>query len=116
MDGDEHEGLVNLVEASNGKMAETREFDVIRVARSDGADMGPGYWPAAAASTTAATKKPVKETGPGSEKAPRTKPQMVRLTEDDPRFFEWRIKLGILLKQELAPNPEGKAHRQRILQ
>lgn len=43
-----------------------------------------------------------------AEKAPRTKPQMVRLAEDDPRFVEWRVKLGILLKQELCPNPDGK--------
>lgn len=42
-----------------------------------------------------------------AEKTPRAKPQMTRLAPDDPRFIEWRIKLGILLKQELAPNPDG---------
>ncbi|ROT39453.1 hypothetical protein SODALDRAFT_276432 [Sodiomyces alkalinus F11] len=31
---------------------------------------------------------------------------MLRLAEDDPRFIEWRVKLGILLKQELSPNPQ----------
>ncbi|KAI9167146.1 hypothetical protein HJFPF1_03271 [Paramyrothecium foliicola] len=88
-------------------MADTRDFDVIKVARSDGVDSGPGYWPTATNPTgmTAAVKKTAKDAA-SAEKAPRTKPQMVRLAEDDPRFVEWRIKLGILLKQELSPNPE----------
>ena len=80
-------------------MADTKEFDVIRVARSDGADTGPGYWPAPA------KKPPAKEP---QAAAPRAKPQMTRLAEDDARFIEWRIKLGILLKQELSPLPDGK--------
>lgn len=83
-------------------MADMKEFDVVRIARSDGADTGPGYWPV----TAAAAKKTTKEAAP--EKAPRAKPQMTRLAEDDPRYVEWRVKLGILLKQELAPAPDGK--------
>lgn len=51
------------------------------------------------------TKKPGKDVA-AIDKIPRTKPQMVRLAEDDPRFVEWRVKLGILLKQELCPNPD----------
>ncbi|KAH6607782.1 hypothetical protein Trco_004095 [Trichoderma cornu-damae] len=87
---------------------DTKDFDVVRIARSDGADTGPGYWPVAAA-TPAATnpaKKSGKEAAVADSKTPRTKPQMTRLAEDDPRFVEWRIKLGILLKQELSPNPD----------
>lgn len=87
-------------------MADTKEFEVIRVGRSDGTDTGPGYWPVVVPSTTA--KKAAKE-GTASEKAPRPKPQMVRLSDDDPRFVEWRIKLGILLKQEVATRPDGTA-------
>ena len=84
-------------------MAETKDFDVIRVARSDGADTGPGYWPMTAPSATAAlAKKTV------ADKAPRVKPQMTRLPEDDPRYTEWRVKLGILLKQELSQTPDGE--------
>ncbi|PFH58059.1 hypothetical protein XA68_14212 [Ophiocordyceps unilateralis] len=82
-------------------MADTKEFDVIRVARSDGADTGPGYWPSTAVPAVNAAKKTGKDAV-----APRTKAQMVRLDEDDPRFVEWRVKLGILLKQELAPHPD----------
>lgn len=88
---------------------DTKDFDVIRIARSDGADTGPGYWPVTTvtpAATTAAKKSGKEATV--ADKAPRTKPQMTRLAEDDPRFVEWRIKLGILLKQELSPNPDGK--------
>ncbi|UNI21954.1 hypothetical protein JDV02_007892 [Purpureocillium takamizusanense] len=81
-------------------MAELKDFDVKRILRSDGADSGPGYWPAPAPS---AAKKTAKE-APAS--APRQKAHMVRLEDDDPRFIEWRIKLGILLKQELALNPD----------
>ncbi|KAM0420603.1 hypothetical protein ACHAPT_011650 [Fusarium lateritium] len=84
-------------------MADLKEFDVIRVARSDGADTGPGYWPVTA--PLAATAKKTKD-ATATEKTPRTKPQMIRLAEDDPRFVEWRVKLGILLKQELCPNPD----------
>lgn len=83
-------------------MADTKDFDVIRICRSDGADTGPGYWPVTAPPTGAAKKA-------STEKAPRQKPQMARLSEDDPRFAEWKVKLGILLKQELSPNPEGKS-------
>ncbi|KAK5998291.1 hypothetical protein PT974_00665 [Cladobotryum mycophilum] len=86
-------------------MADTKEFDVIRITRSDGADTGPGYWPVTAPAATNAAKKPSKEAS-SIEKTPRAKPQMIRLAEDDPRFAEWRIKLGILLKQELSPNPD----------
>lgn len=82
-------------------MSDTKEFDVINIARSDGADTGPGYWPAPAAAP--AIKKAVKD----ATTITRVKPQMTRLSQDDPRFVEWRIKLGILLKQELAPNPDG---------
>ncbi|WKT46267.1 Cryptic loci regulator 2, C-terminal [Fusarium oxysporum f. sp. vasinfectum] len=82
---------------------ELKEFDVVRVARSDGSDTGPGYWPVTAPSATTATKK-TKDAA--AEKTPRTKPQMIRLAEDDPRFTEWKVKLGILLKQELCPNPD----------
>ena len=82
-------------------MAELKEFEVKRILRSDGADSGPGYWPAPAPS---AAKKAVKD-APAS--ATRQKAHMVRLEDDDPRFVDWRVKLGILLKQELAPNPDG---------
>ncbi|ETS02050.1 hypothetical protein M419DRAFT_78753 [Trichoderma reesei RUT C-30] len=86
---------------------DTKDFDVVRIARSDGVDTGPGYWPVVAPTSTAAnaSKKGGKETT-AADKAPRTKPQMTRLAEDDPRFVEWRIKLGILLKQELSPTPD----------
>ena len=86
-------------------MADTKDFDVIRVCRTDGVDSGPGYWPVAnnSGSATSAAKKAV------SDKAPRTKPQMTRLAEDDPKFIEFRVKLGILLKQELSPHPDGKS-------
>lgn len=92
---------------------DTKDFDVIRIARSDGADTGPGYWPVTPATPAAANvaKKPGKE-ATVADKTPRTKPQMARLAEDDPRFVEWRIKLGILLKQELSPNPDGKIRTQ----
>lgn len=88
---------------------DTKDFDVIRIARSDGVDTGPGYWPVTTPTPAAATaaKKSGKE-ATVADKTPRTKPQMMRLAEDDPRFVEWRIKLGILLKQELSPNPDGK--------
>lgn len=86
-------------------MTELKEFDVIRVCRSDGRDTGPGYWPVAAAPAAGAARK----TGKDTATTTRVKAQMIRLEEDDPRFVEWRIKLGILLKQELAPNPEGKS-------
>ena len=88
-------------------MAELKELDVLRVARSDGSDTGPGYWPVTTTNATTATKK-TKDMATAAEKTPRTKPQMVRLAEDDPRFTEWKVKLGILLKQELCPNPDGK--------
>ncbi|KAM0484489.1 hypothetical protein ACHAPX_001915 [Trichoderma viride] len=85
---------------------DTKDFDVVRIARSDGADTGPGYWPVTTPAPAAnAAKKPAKEAA-AADKTPRTKPQMARLAEDDPRFVEWRIKLGILLKQELSPNPD----------
>ncbi|KAJ5013091.1 hypothetical protein K4K57_003242 [Colletotrichum sp. SAR 10_99] len=70
------------------------EFAVVNICRSDGQDSGPGYWPAPA--DAAKKKAPL-------DKVPRAKPHMIRLAEDDPRFQEWRIKLGILLKQELNP-------------
>lgn len=89
-------------------MAELKEFDLYRVARSDGADTGPGYWPVTAPLATAA-KKTAKD-ALAAEKLPRTKPQMMRLAEDDPRFVEWKVKLGILLKQELCPTPDGKLY------
>ncbi|ATY64165.1 Transcription-silencing Clr2 [Cordyceps militaris] len=80
-------------------MADLKEFDVVRVARSDGADTGPGYWPV----TAPAPKKPTKE---ATDKAPRSKPQMIRLAHDDPRYIEWKVKLGIILKMELSPHPD----------
>ncbi|KAF1737574.1 hypothetical protein CRV24_003195 [Beauveria bassiana] len=82
-------------------MAELKEFDVVRVARSDGADTGPGYWPITAPAP--APKKTAKE---ATDKMPRAKPQMIRLTEDDPRLVEWKVKLGIILKMELSPTPD----------
>ncbi|UZP45855.1 hypothetical protein NXS19_013667 [Fusarium pseudograminearum] len=85
-------------------VTELKEFDVIRVARSDGSDTGPGYWPVTTSTATTTTKKT--KDAAAADKAPRTKPQMVRLAEDDPRFTEWKVKLGILLKQELCPNPD----------
>lgn len=88
---------------------DTKEFEVIRVCRSDGVDTGPGYWPAPTASSApaaAAAKKLIAD-----NKIPRARPQMARLSEDDPRYTEWRVKLGILLKQELSPHPEGEHTR-----
>lgn len=88
---------------------DTKDFDVVRIARSDGADTGPGYWPVT--TPTPAVASTAKKTGKepvAADKTPRTKPQMARLAEDDPRFVEWRVKLGILLKQELSPNPDGE--------
>lgn len=82
-------------------MADTKDFDVVQVCRSDGADTGPGYWPVTPPTTSTAKKA-------ATEKAPRAKPQMSRLAEDDPRFIEFRVKLGILLKQELSPHPDGR--------
>ncbi|KAF9881882.1 transcription-silencing protein clr2 [Colletotrichum karsti] len=79
-------------------MSDLTEFAVVNICRSDGQDTGPGYWPA----PTDAAKAAKKTTAP-VDKIPRAKPQMVRLAEDDPRFQEWRVKLGILLKQELSP-------------
>ncbi|PHH58741.1 hypothetical protein CDD82_2747 [Ophiocordyceps australis] len=87
-------------------MADTKEFDIIRVGRSDGADTGPGYWPAASAPAPASASASAKKTSKEAASTPRVKAQMIRLDHDDARFVEWRIKLGILLKQELAPNPE----------
>jgi len=84
-------------------MADQKEFNVIQFGRSDGADTGPGYWPATPA-------PPKKVPGAAADAARRTKPSMARLAEDDPRFVEWKVKLGILLKQELSPSPhEGNA-------
>lgn len=89
-------------------MADTKEFDVVSIARSDGLDSGPGYWPSPAPTAPALAKKSGKEVAVAAvDKAPKSKPQMVRLAQDDPRFIEWRVKLGILLKQELAPSPNG---------
>ncbi|EEY15520.1 conserved hypothetical protein [Verticillium alfalfae VaMs.102] len=81
-------------------MSDLQEFHVIRIAHSDGQDTGPGYWPVDAAKTA---KKPGAAI---ADKTPRTKPQMARLEEDDPRFVEWRVKLGLLLKQELSLSPQ----------
>ena len=78
------------------------EYHSVEIRRSDGCDTGPGYWPIV--EPTKATKKATKD---GPEKVTRAKPQMVRLEADDPRFVEWRVKLGILLKQEIAPEPYG---------
>ncbi|KAF6814150.1 hypothetical protein CSOJ01_04204 [Colletotrichum sojae] len=77
-------------------MPDVAEFLTINICRTDGQDNGPGYWPTPADAAKAASKT-------ATEKTPRTKPQMVRLPEDDPRVTEWRVKLGILLKQELSP-------------
>lgn len=84
------------------------EYHVVKVCRSDGCDTGPGYWPVEAPK---AVKKTAKD---APEKVTRTKPQMVRLAEDDPRFIEWRVKLGILLKQEISPYPNGRPPHPRI--
>jgi hypothetical protein len=79
----------------------TTKFENIVICRSDGCDTGPGYW----AAPEAKGKKVVKD---GIEKATRAKAPMMRLSDDDPRFIEWKVKLGILLKQELSPNPDSK--------
>ncbi|PKS09038.1 hypothetical protein jhhlp_003651 [Lomentospora prolificans] len=81
-------------------MAGQVEYHFVEIRRSDGCDTGPGYWP-----IVEPAKAPKKSTKDGPEKVTRAKPQMVRLEADDPRFVEWRVKLGILLKQELAPEP-----------
>ncbi|KAL2761218.1 hypothetical protein ACRALDRAFT_1073287 [Sodiomyces alcalophilus JCM 7366] len=86
-------------------MSESQDFHLITIPRSDGQDTGPGYWPAPLDAATAAKSK--KATKDATERTPRAKPQMLRLSEHDPRFIEWRVKLGILLKQELSPNPQG---------
>ncbi|OLN88150.1 hypothetical protein CCHL11_00489 [Colletotrichum chlorophyti] len=75
-------------------MSDLTEYAIVNICRSDGQDNGPGYWPAPVDAAKSTKKTP--------EKVPRAKPQMVRLAEDDPRFQEWRVKLGILLKQELS--------------
>ncbi|KAJ2968301.1 hypothetical protein NQ176_g9246 [Zarea fungicola] len=80
-------------------MTDMKEFDVVRIARSDGVDTGPGYWP----TTVTAPKKPSKD---ATDKVPRVKPQMIRLADDDPRIVDWKVKLGIILKMELSPNPD----------
>lgn len=86
-------------------MVTHQDYHRIQILHSDGQDNGPGYWPTPGDSDA---PKLVKKAGKDvPEKVPRLKPQMLRLAEDDPRFTEWRIKLGILLKQELAPNPQG---------
>ncbi|KAL0944328.1 uncharacterized protein CTRU02_202215 [Colletotrichum truncatum] len=79
-------------------MTDLTEFAIVNICRSDGQDTGPGYWPV----QNDAAAKSAKKAAP-LDKIPRAKPQMVRLAEDDPRFQEWRVKLGILLKQELNP-------------
>ncbi|KAH6688041.1 hypothetical protein F5X68DRAFT_275704 [Plectosphaerella plurivora] len=85
-------------------MVTHQDYHRIQILHSDGQDNGPGYWPTPGDSDAS---KLVKKAGKDvPEKVPRLKPQMLRLAEDDPRFTEWRIKLGILLKQELAPNPQ----------
>ncbi|MBE3050214.1 hypothetical protein IMZ48_48500 [Candidatus Bathyarchaeota archaeon] len=86
-------------------MAAETVHEIIKVCRSDGQDNGPDYWP------VEAPKVVRRATKDGPEKVARAKPQMIRLPEDDPRFIEWRLKLGILLKQEMAPMapyPNGK--------
>lgn len=91
-------------------MVAQQDYHRIQVPHSDGQDSGPGYWPTPGdAEAAKAAKKP----GAVADKTPRAKPQMVRLAEDDPRFVEWRIKLGILLKQELSPTPQGTSARGR---
>lgn len=86
-------------------MAAETEHKLITILRSDGCDTGPGYWPI---ETPKVVKKATKD---APEKVARTKPQMTRLDEKDPRFVEWRIKLGILLKQEMDnPNGEPSPH------
>lgn len=83
-----------------------QDYHRVQVLHSDGQDNGPGYWPSPGdADAARLAKKAGKDV---TEKAPRSKPQMLRLAEDDPRFIEWRIKLGILLKQEIAPDPQGR--------
>ncbi|KAK1471444.1 hypothetical protein CCUS01_05926 [Colletotrichum cuscutae] len=78
-------------------MSDLVEYSVVNVCRSDGQDNGAGYWPTPADTAAKNAKKTA------LEKVPRAKPQMVRLDKDDARFQDWRIKLGILLKQELSP-------------
>ena len=83
-------------------MATKTDYEDIRIARTDGCDTGPDYWPVEAPKVAKKASKDV------AEKPTRTKPQMVRLDENDPRFIEWRVKLGVLLKQEIWPFPHGK--------
>jgi len=86
-------------------MAAQAEYQVYKIARSDGVDTGPGYWPGPAEAAAAKAKKGTKD---ATEKPTRTKAPMIRLPEYGDKFIEWRVKLGILLKQELSPAPNGK--------
>jgi hypothetical protein len=97
-------------------MSDLKDFVVVATTRSDGADTGLEYWPGAVAASDAgspaAAAPPAKKTAAAAAKDPekpiRAKPQMVRLDENDPRFIDWRLKLGVLLKQELCPTPDGE--------
>jgi hypothetical protein len=80
------------------------EVDFFKIARSDGVDTGPGYWPGPAEAAAAKAKKAAKD---ATEKPTRTKAPMIRLSENSDKFIEWRVKLGILLKQELSSTPNG---------
>jgi hypothetical protein len=85
-------------------MAAQVEYQIFKVVRSDGVDTGPGYWPGPAEAAAAKSKKAAKD---APEKPTRTKAPMIRLADNSDKFIEWRVKLGILLKQELSHSPNG---------
>ncbi|KKF93747.1 Transcription-silencing protein Clr2 [Ceratocystis platani] len=78
--------------------SELKEFEVMQIFRSDGVDSGPGYW-------AEPLKKTTKTSG-GKDVVSTRKVGLSRLDDSDPRFNEWRLKLGLLLKQELSPAPQ----------
>ncbi|KKA27699.1 hypothetical protein TD95_002363 [Thielaviopsis punctulata] len=79
-----------------------KEYEMMQIFRSDGADTGAGYW---AEPVKKASAKNTAKDANGNGGAPTRKANMNRLEPDDPRIAEWSIKLGLLLKQELSPNP-----------
>ncbi|KAL5621796.1 hypothetical protein BROUX41_005741 [Berkeleyomyces rouxiae] len=84
--------------AHSQNASELKDFEVMQIFRSDGVDSGPGYW--------AEPLKKVTKTVGGKEVVSTRKAGLVRLDDTDARFNEWRLKLGILLKQELSPAPQ----------
>lgn len=85
---------------------DVKEYEMMQIFRSDGVDTGAGYWVEPPKKTAKSTAK---DAANGTGAAPARKSGMNRLEPDDPRIAEWSIKLGLLLKQELAPTPhEGE--------